>query len=107
VVSCHGDIDMLVAMVMIGICIIEGCGRKAMQQRVIGGVDTYWGEYPWLAAMVVKDTRQPYCIGSVINDRMILTAGHCFKGKFRKPQNTDVVLNGYFMDPMPNIHVVK
>lgn len=38
---------------------------------------------------------------------MILTAGHCFKGKFRQAKNTHVVLNAYLMDPMPNINVIK
>ncbi len=41
------------------------CGQKPLNDRIIGGHDTYASEFPWMAAMVVVNSRQPFCIGSV------------------------------------------
>jgi hypothetical protein len=46
----------------------------------VGGEAASKSEFPWLVALVEARTRQPFCGGSLINDRIVLTAGHCFKG---------------------------
>ncbi|OXA39335.1 Transmembrane protease serine 9 [Folsomia candida] len=57
------------------------CGVKPNEDRLLGAGVAIPHEFPWLVALVEADTRQPFCGGSIINDRIILTAGHCFKGK--------------------------
>ncbi|CAG0889651.1 unnamed protein product [Darwinula stevensoni] len=50
--------------------------------RIIGGEDTKPGDYPWMAALLnVSNTRRPFCGGSLISPRHVLTAGHCVHQK--------------------------
>ncbi|CAG0889650.1 unnamed protein product [Darwinula stevensoni] len=46
--------------------------------RIIGGGDTKPGDYPWMGALLhMSSTWRPFCGGSLITPRHVLTAGHC------------------------------
>lgn len=47
------------------------CGVKK-EARIVGGAQTTINEYPWMAALSMG------CGGSLIADRWVLTAAHCF-----------------------------
>src|SRR5947209_6100986 len=79
------------------------CGTKPKDDRVVNGESATKSEFPWLVALVEAKTRQPFCGGSVINDRFILTAGHCFKRKFLNVNNIEVIVNGHLFDATPNL----
>ncbi|EEB17571.1 conserved hypothetical protein [Pediculus humanus corporis] len=52
------------------------CGRRYdIGSRVIGGEETQPNEYPWAVAIFRKG--KIFCGGSLINDKYVLTAGHC------------------------------
>ena len=56
------------------------CGVSADQQpdaKIIGGIDTRPGEFPWAAALEYLDSS--YCGAVIISDRIVLTAAHCLK----------------------------
>lgn len=57
-----------------------GDEEKELQEvsRIVGGHKTEEGEWPWLVAIGTK-LRGPHCGGSLIADRWVLTAAHCFK----------------------------
>lgn len=60
------------------------CGLANRKTRIVGGSHTEVNEYPWL--VVVSGG----CGGSLINDRWVLTAAHCSKG--RSPSSIQIIL---------------
>lgn len=64
---------------------------------IVGGKQAEPGQWPFLAAILFKPTRQFFCGGNLITDRHVLTAAHCVHEKHQKKLNaTDVfVLLGH------------
>ena len=54
---------------------------KTLGARIIGGQDSYAGEFPYAAA-IYKSTAEGnyFCTGSVLNKEWIITAGQCVDG---------------------------
>ncbi|XP_041109909.1 coagulation factor IXb [Polyodon spathula] len=46
--------------------------------RIVGGSACQPGEIPWQVVMINTDTKEWYCGGSILNERWIITAAHCF-----------------------------
>lgn len=46
-----------------------------MQSRIIGGMDSLPGEWPWMASLQMDERH--FCGGSIISQWWILTAAHC------------------------------
>ncbi|GIY33477.1 serine protease 41 [Caerostris darwini] len=54
------------------------CGRRFGRiARIVGGSDTYEGEFPWTVSIRLLTTH--YCGGVIINEWWVLTAAHCVK----------------------------
>ncbi|XP_011703282.1 PREDICTED: prostasin-like isoform X3 [Wasmannia auropunctata] len=54
------------------------CGRSERttpQARIVGGQDAAPREFPWLVSITRKGGH--FCGGVILNDRYVLTAGHC------------------------------
>ncbi|XP_043190833.1 trypsin-1-like [Amphibalanus amphitrite] len=68
------------------------CGRTnpVPTTRVAGGAPAGRHQFPWLAALVEPGHHRPFCGGSLINDRYVLTAAHCLLR--RRPRHLQVVL---------------
>jgi len=54
------------------------CGQKTVN-RIVGGQEAQVNEWPWQAALMLG-SNGPFCGGSLIADRYILTAAHCTEG---------------------------
>uniref|UniRef100_A0A1B6K003 Peptidase S1 domain-containing protein n=1 Tax=Homalodisca liturata TaxID=320908 RepID=A0A1B6K003_9HEMI len=64
----------------------NNCGRPksfhdGFSTRVFGGYNAQLGQYPWMAQLVVVNARDHghACGGSIISNKYILTAAHCFE----------------------------
>ncbi|XP_017083570.2 spaetzle-processing enzyme-like [Drosophila eugracilis] len=75
------------------------CGQRPSTDRVIGGKEAPINGYPWLAVLLYRNNethelfKQPgsLCIGSLINNRYVLTAAHCVIGENIKKHKLDLV----------------
>ena len=56
------------------------CGIPIRATRIVGGQETEVNEYPWQVGLVSASGRVPWCGGSLISDRHVLTAAHCTVG---------------------------
>lgn len=62
------------------------CGKQTVivQNRILGGNESSFGEFPWMARLLHMDKNgyENYgCAGFLIHKRFILTAAHCVKSK--------------------------
>ncbi|CAD6997589.1 unnamed protein product [Ceratitis capitata] len=57
------------------------CGKIRLTERIFGGTATDIDEFPWTVLLIYYKGAQNevgfHCGGSLINDRYVLTAGHC------------------------------
>eukprot|EP00092_Neocalanus_flemingeri_P023721 GFUD01025728.1.p1 GENE.GFUD01025728.1~~GFUD01025728.1.p1 ORF type:complete len:467 (-),score=127.36 GFUD01025728.1:886-2091(-) len=56
------------------------CGVANRETRIVGGVQTEMNEYPWQVGLVSPTGSRPYCGGSILSSKTILTAAHCTDG---------------------------
>ncbi|XP_006165391.1 transmembrane protease serine 11B-like protein [Tupaia chinensis] len=67
------------------------CGRRARMSatydRIKGGSNAQEGEWPWQASLKINGRH--YCGASLISDRYLVTAAHCFQ-KTKNPNNYSV-----------------
>ncbi|TRY73974.1 hypothetical protein TCAL_13251 [Tigriopus californicus] len=62
------------------------CGVPNRQNRIVGGQDTEVNEYPWQVYVATTNPSNPEqaatCGGTLISDRFVLSAAHCFPSSF-------------------------
>ncbi|XP_078534221.1 plasma kallikrein-like isoform X2 [Lissotriton helveticus] len=67
-----------------------GCGMpKEFSRRIVGGTNSSVGEWPWQVSLHIKRigrVQKHACGGSIIANKWIVTAAHCFD-IFSKPEN--------------------
>jgi len=57
------------------------CGLANRVSRIVGGQEAEVNEYPWQAGLVSTGSTKPWCGGSLVNSKWVLTAAHCTAGE--------------------------
>ena len=55
----------------------RGCGKGITSNRIVSGSEADPHSIPWQAALVRKGEDKPFCGGTIISRRFIMTAAHC------------------------------
>ncbi|CAL1527992.1 unnamed protein product [Lymnaea stagnalis] len=75
------------------------CGVAAVEPatyRIVGGGEARIGAWPWIVLLV--ELGYSSCGGSIISDRFILSAAHCFKGLSNNPGRWQVVAGKHHLN---------
>ncbi|GBP15043.1 Phenoloxidase-activating factor 1 [Eumeta japonica] len=55
------------------------CGENNEESRIVNGVEAKLNQYPWMARL--SYFKRFYCGAMLINDKYVMTAAHCVKGR--------------------------
>jgi len=61
-------------------CGIRNTKDEGQEGRIVGGTEAVSNEFPWQVGITTKIEEHPFCGGSILSKRTILTAHHCTDG---------------------------
>ncbi|XP_056300061.1 serine protease hepsin [Pseudoliparis swirei] len=83
----------------------QDCGRRSFAaDRIVGGVVARHGSWPWQVSLEYDGVHQ--CGGTIISNRWIVSAAHCFRDRYRFVNRWRVLLGSVYSKPV-NANVVE
>ncbi|XP_068591338.1 serine protease hepsin [Cebidichthys violaceus] len=83
----------------------QDCGKRSFAaDRIVGGVDARQGSWPWQVRLEYDGVHQ--CGGTIISNRWIVSAAHCFRERYRSVNRWRVQLGSIYSKPV-NANVVE
>ncbi|XP_055595735.1 CLIP domain-containing serine protease B15-like [Uranotaenia lowii] len=67
------------------------CDSHIMIDKIVGGEFSTIRHYPWMALIFDNDSQIPWCGGSLINQKHVLSAAHCFPQEYSASEQRYVV----------------
>ncbi|KAE8578207.1 hypothetical protein XENTR_v10023400 [Xenopus tropicalis] len=84
-----GGFRLLLAVGFAVTAISTGCGQPAFSDRIVGGNNAVFGEWPWQVSIVYQNSH--ICGGSLVSSNWVVSAAHCFPRSY-KIENMQVLL---------------
>ncbi|XP_057631214.1 brain-specific serine protease 4 isoform X1 [Chionomys nivalis] len=72
------------------------CGKPQQLNRVVGGEDSVDAQWPWIVSILKNGSH--HCAGSLLTNRWVVTAAHCFKSSVDKPSLFSVLLGAWQLE---------
>ncbi|KAM6946401.1 transmembrane protease serine 4a [Aplochiton taeniatus] len=79
------------------------CGGHGSQDRIVGGVETTIEAWPWQVSL--QQNGQHTCGGSLVSQRWVITAAHCFSGSKKELSRWWVVSGRTYMGALGGSYV--
>ena len=73
------------------------CGIPNRMTRIVGGQETDINEYPWHVGLVNINGYNPFCGGSLISPRHVLTSAYCIQD-ITSPSSVEIILGEHSID---------
>ena len=69
----------LFCLAALNLIFFADCGKSdSLMNRIVGGEEVSIHEYPWQVALASEEGKLPYCGGTLISSKHVMTAAHCF-----------------------------
>ncbi|XP_015786791.1 trypsin-1 [Tetranychus urticae] len=82
------------------------CGIEGIDTKVVNGREAIPNNYRWMAAISDLNLQNVFCGGTLINNRYIITAGHCFT-EILDRSTIRIILGAHDLTKMENVTVYK
>lgn len=70
----------LICVILCSTLVVDLSRPLKIESRIIGGRSASVGQFPYQVSLQTVSSRRHFCAASIINQRFLLTAGHCIGG---------------------------
>lgn len=79
-------------LISLAVCIALASSKIVSEFRIFNGNDAIEGQFPYQASIRSKHDNKHHCGASILSNRILLTAAHCCKFDYSKPDYVSIVV---------------